>query len=77
VEYNTLRLFHFTDEMHKECFVFLWCSEEASESIRRNARLKRNTDFGKYGTIIVHGIGTPSPELIEEMANEYGYEEIP
>ncbi len=70
-----LHLLHFSNEKSEECFVFLWGLKEIEQTIQNYASQKTKIDFSKYGEIILHGIGKPSSEAIEEMRDIYGYNE--
>ncbi len=71
-----LHLVLFNDDKKSECFVFLWALDEAIKQVHKYAVQNRKIDFAKYGKIILHGQGKPSPEVIEEMQDTYGYKPV-
>lgn len=68
-----LELFHFTDTAGGAFFVFLLCDAAGAQAIKQHMQRKQEVDFCAHGEVVVHGVGTPSDELMQEMCERYGY----
>jgi hypothetical protein len=71
---KNLHLINFRNDQEQECYVFLWALNEAVNQINKYGTQDRKIDFAKYGKIILHGVGKPPLEVLEEMREEYGFE---
>ena len=68
-----MELFHFTNAVGETCFVFLLCDAAGAQAIKQHRQRKQEVDFCAHGEVVVHGVGAPSDDVLEEMHAHYGY----